>query len=56
MVCHCFIIPTDVLERFSKDKNLSTAERKNFADMAKFESHWRKVRSLQTPASALALL
>ena len=54
MRCQCFIVPPDVLERFSKDKKLSEAERKNFADMAEFETHWRKVRSLLTPANALA--
>lgn len=56
MACHCCIIPSDVLERFSRDKSLSAAERRNFADMAKFEAHWRKVRSVQTRANALALL
>lgn len=56
MACHCCIIPSDVLERFSKDKSLSAAERKNFADMATFETHWRKVRSVQARANALAQL
>jgi Zn-dependent metalloprotease len=55
MSCQCFIIPKDVLERFSKDKSLTEVERKNFADMAQFESHWRKMRSLLTPSNAFAL-
>ena len=43
--CQCFIIPQDVLERFSKDKKLTEEQRKSFADAAKFEKEWRKVRS-----------
>lgn len=54
MNCTCFIIPHDVLEKLSKDKTLSTEARKNFADTAQLETHWRKMRSLTTPASALA--
>lgn len=54
-MCQCFIIPKDVLDRFANDPSLSEAERKSFADMAKHEPHWRKVRSLLTPANALAL-
>ncbi|NJO12675.1 MAG: M4 family metallopeptidase [Gammaproteobacteria bacterium] len=30
--CHCCFIPSDVLERLSKDKNLSRAQRKAFVD------------------------
>jgi Zn-dependent metalloprotease len=55
MQCHCFIVPKDVLERFAKDKSLSAAERQNFANMAEFEAHWRKVRSAASVANALAL-
>jgi Zn-dependent metalloprotease len=55
MTCQCFIIPRDVLERLSKDISLPESDRKNFAHMAKFEAHWRKVRSLLTPSNALAL-
>jgi Zn-dependent metalloprotease len=54
MACHCCIIPKDVLDRFSKDKSLSAAERKSFADTAQFELQWRKVRALATQTSALA--
>jgi Zn-dependent metalloprotease len=46
--CHCFIIPHDVLDRFAKDKKLSAAQRKAFADAAKFEKEWRKVRHMQS--------
>jgi Zn-dependent metalloprotease len=53
--CHCFIIPTDVLERMSKNKKLSPEARKAFADAAAFETHWRKLRALQTKAAVVAL-
>ncbi len=52
--CHCFIIPHDVLERFAKDKKLSAAERKTFADAARFEKEWRKVRTAQSRLARLA--
>ena len=42
--CHCFIIPPKVLARFARDKKLSAKARKVFADAAKFEKEWRKVR------------
>ena len=42
--CHCFIIPQKVLARFARDKKLSAKARKVFADAAKFEKEWRKVR------------
>lgn len=45
MTCQCFIIPKDVLERFAKDKKLSDADRKSFADSAQYEDAWRKVRA-----------
>ena len=38
MSCQCFIIPKDVLERYSKDRALPEADRKQFADAANFES------------------
>ena len=44
-VCPCFIIPSKVLERFSRDKKLSAEVRKAFADAARFEKEWRKVRA-----------
>lgn len=46
--CQCFIIPQDVLERFSKDKKLTEDERKSFLDAAKFEKEWRKVRNFNS--------
>jgi Zn-dependent metalloprotease len=42
--CPCFIIPPKVLERFARDKKLSAEARKAFADAARFEREWRKVR------------
>lgn len=42
--CTCFIIPANVLKKFSHDKTLSADERKSFADAAQFENEWRKAR------------
>lgn len=42
--CSCFIVPKRVLERFSKDKELSEELRRYFADAAKLEDEWRKTR------------
>jgi len=53
-MCHCCIIPPDVLERFAKDKKLSAEERKAFADAARFEKEWRKVRTAQSKLARLA--
>lgn len=47
-VCPCFIIPFKVLNRFSRDKKLSAEARKGFADAARFEKEWRKVREAKT--------
>ena len=44
----CFIIPTRVLERFSRDRKLSAKARKAFADAARFEKEWREVREART--------
>ncbi len=52
--CRCFIIPPEVLERFAKDKKLSDSERKSFADAARFEKEWRKVRTAQAELSRSA--
>jgi Zn-dependent metalloprotease len=56
--CECFIIPGDVLERFAKDKKLTESQRKSFADAARFEVEWRKVRHVQAKLarSARAIL
>ena len=50
-VCRCSIIPADVLDRLSHDKNLSEAERQHFRDMAASERSWRKVRAAQAPVN-----
>lgn len=54
MACHCFIIPYNVLERFAQDPELSTAQRKVFADAAQFEIGWRKVRVAQSNLDHMA--
>lgn len=50
----CFIIPTAVLERFAKDKELTADQQKFFADAAKIEEEWRKVRVAKTKFAQLA--
>ena len=52
--CQCFIIPTKVLKRFSRDKKLSAKVRKAFANAARFEEHWRKVRALKAKLAMTA--
>jgi Zn-dependent metalloprotease len=42
--CCCFIIPVKVLKRFAKDTKLPSKTRKAFADAAKYEEEWRKLR------------
>jgi Zn-dependent metalloprotease len=58
MACTCHIIPKDILERFARDKKLSATQRKSFADAAKFEDQWRKLRveHARTALAARALL
>lgn len=58
MSCLCSIIPKDVLERFARDRSLSAAERKSFADAAQFEDAWRRLRTAhgKLAASAGAML
>ena len=46
MSCQCFIVPKDVLERYSTDNSLPEADRKQFADAANFENEWRKARAI----------
>ena len=53
--CRCFIIPGKVLKRFANDRKLSAAERKNFADAAKFEKEWRCFRDAKTQFAMTAL-
>ncbi len=43
--CGCFIIPHHVLERFAKDKKLTGEQREHFANAAKIERDWRRVRA-----------
>lgn len=52
--CRCFIIPPEVFERFSRDKKLSAQEREGFANAARFEEEWRKVRTVQSKLAMFA--
>ncbi|MBL8473783.1 MAG: M4 family metallopeptidase [Rhodocyclaceae bacterium] len=54
MICHCRIIPPNVLERLSQDKRLTEAERKHFFNMAAYEAHWRKLRTVALLSSSHA--
>ena len=42
--CTCCIIPQRVLERFAKDKKLTTEQRQYFVNAAKLERDWRSAR------------
>lgn len=53
--CSCFIIPHKVLERFSRDKKLSAEERKAFANAARFDKEFRKVREAKSRLTLLAM-
>jgi Zn-dependent metalloprotease len=53
--CPCFIIPAKILRRLSKDKRLSAAARKAFADTARFESEWRRAREVRSQVAMSAL-
>src|SRR5689334_15458821 len=53
--CSCFIIPTRVLERFSRDKKLSAEARKAFANAAKFDKELRKVREAKAKLTLTAM-
>jgi Zn-dependent metalloprotease len=44
-ICTCLIIPQHVLERFAKDKKLTTEQRRYFLDAVKLEQDWRKTRA-----------
>ena len=50
----CFIIPSKVLERLARDKELPEQTRKAFADAAAFDKEWRKVRVVKAKLSMLA--
>ncbi len=45
MAACCSIIPNDILERLAKDKTLSVADRKGFADTARVDKEIRKLRT-----------
>ena len=51
LACGCFIVPKDVLDRFAKDKKLSEATRKSFADTSGYEAVWRKLRAAHNVAT-----
>src|SRR5258706_14797775 len=53
--CSCFIIPSKVLERFSRDKKLSAEARKAFANAARFDKEFRKVREAKAKLTLTAL-
>jgi len=53
-MCQCFIVPIEVLERLSKDTQLSPDEREHFAKMVDYEAEWRKARALVSPTAVLA--
>jgi Zn-dependent metalloprotease len=52
--CGCFIVPPDVLERFANDNTLTEAERESFTATAKFEKHWRNVRTARSKLAMAA--
>jgi Zn-dependent metalloprotease len=52
--CCCFIVPLDVILKFSRDKKLSAAQRQQFANLAKFEREWRITREAQAKLSIAA--
>ncbi|MEO8613912.1 MAG: M4 family metallopeptidase [Luteolibacter sp.] len=52
--CQCFIIPSNVLKRFAKDKDLTTDQRKSFSDAVLLEKEWRKVRTAKSKFTAIA--
>jgi Zn-dependent metalloprotease len=47
-------VPRRVLERFSRDRRLSAAARRAFADAVRIETQWRKVRAEQGRLARLA--
>jgi len=52
--CACFIVPAHILEKFAKDKKLTPAQRKSFANAAKVEALWRKSRIAETKHTLMA--
>ena len=58
MACTCHIVPQDVLRRLAEDRSLDAAQRKAFADTAKIDIEFRKLRAqaarLSRAAEAIA--
>lgn len=54
VACRCCIVPRKVLERFARDRRLSAAARRAFADAVHLENQWRRVRTEQGRLSRLA--
>ena len=58
MACTCHIVPQDVLRRLAEDRSLDSAQRKAFADTAKIDIEFRKLRAqaarLSRAAEAIA--
>jgi Zn-dependent metalloprotease len=55
LACGCFIVPKDVLDRFAKDKKLTEATRKSFADTSDREQIWRKLRAAHNLATKASI-
>lgn len=43
--CRCHIVPKKVLARFARDRKLTAAQRRPFANALKLEDQWREVRA-----------
>lgn len=52
--CACFIVPSQVLDRFANDKSLTADQRKSFADALQLEQEWRKLRSAKAKLARLS--
>jgi Zn-dependent metalloprotease len=50
----CFIIPIDLLRRLSRDRGLSSSQRKSLREAVKFEEEWRRFRTASGRLSAIA--
>src|SRR5262245_32687840 len=56
MPCECFIIPRDVLQRFSEDVSLSEVVRKAAADTARLSVEIRRLRDQALALTSLSTL
>lgn len=54
MPCTCHIVPQDVLRRLAQDDTLSDAQRQAFADTAKIDIEFRKLRNQAVTLSRVA--